>query len=930
MEDSDSSSSSCGESPHVKQHKKQLPDEKKRKKHKHRHDTQNSKVEDQESDKKKSKYKHTKRERDGDDERDSERELHKTAAAGDDCHEEAEKKVNKKKHKKTADSVEEDDEHEKGEIKCVHQSKVKGVGGKIEENGIEDGGKDIGEPKKKKRVRDESADHGEKAKTVKGGKSNESETKGAKENAVKEGKSKVDETKGVKESAVKEGKLKVDETKETVKKEGKSKVTDSKQSSKKEDKSALSEPKASMKKEDKSAVSESKASMKKEGNSALSESKENVIKEGKSKVLESKENVKKEGKSKASESKETTSKEGKAPDASETKCLERKVDTKKARVSPVEKTSDNAVKADTVKTERGNTQSRPAASVAKECSAISEAEDSNDDENERADEGDLCSSSKPSSVSSKKAPKRDSGLIACKVASAILASCQMSSTEFHDFVCARSYDVFSNGMYRKFLTQSRLAKEAWAFNVQISISKVQKLSKMLTCMLGTVKVAEKLHQQKMLAAAGDKNSKEEGLLPVGLANALHACMNSSSPPVLKRVETVWQSMLKQQQQQQISSKSSSSSRTVRCCISNVVLEDDCLEVRASYRSSQSRGSTSGAAASSKPKRKKASEDDDEEDDENDQGDGNDDRAGGAGSDNESDDCNGGNKNTDQGKLTATCSAASPASGGILHAAIVVHPDFAHFFHLFWFCSKIEHVVRHMARSWMEDFRAKGGGGTQDGLEKGVDGGNNDNSNNEEETEEEGALNMQGMCEAFASENAEIIKDMHAAFLYGHSHIIDSVYAHECMQDRQFQQGQQVAAPATSAKPQLPKPRGVLASRSGKKKGMGAAPSRKGTGGAVGGAKSTNKKGARAVVGQDDGKRTKSKKKSGSCSENTASMEEYLESCLDEVAVGSSDEDRNEDGSEEGDNDSKGVDEACVNSGDEEEEEEEEDVDDEDV
>lgn len=37
--------------------------------------------------------------------------------------------------------------------------------------------------------------------------------------------------------------------------------------------------------------------------------------------------------------------------------------------------------------------------------------------------------------------------------------------------------------------------------------------------------------------------------------------------------------------------------------------------------------------------------------------------------------------------------------------MVVHPDFEHFFHMLWYSSKIEHVVRHMGRCWMEDFQS---------------------------------------------------------------------------------------------------------------------------------------------------------------------------------------------------------------------------------
>ncbi len=40
--------------------------------------------------------------------------------------------------------------------------------------------------------------------------------------------------------------------------------------------------------------------------------------------------------------------------------------------------------------------------------------------------------------------------------------------------------------------------------------------------------------------------------------------------------------------------------------------------------------------------------------------------------------------------------------------VVVHPDLEHFFHMLWYSSKIEHVVRHMAKCWMEDFQSQSG------------------------------------------------------------------------------------------------------------------------------------------------------------------------------------------------------------------------------
>jgi hypothetical protein len=41
--------------------------------------------------------------------------------------------------------------------------------------------------------------------------------------------------------------------------------------------------------------------------------------------------------------------------------------------------------------------------------------------------------------------------------------------------------------------------------------------------------------------------------------------------------------------------------------------------------------------------------------------------------------------------------------------------------------------------------------------------------------------MQGMCESFAKDHEEVIKDMHAAMMHAFSHFVESVYSYPCMQ-----------------------------------------------------------------------------------------------------------------------------------------------------
>ena len=49
----------------------------------------------------------------------------------------------------------------------------------------------------------------------------------------------------------------------------------------------------------------------------------------------------------------------------------------------------------------------------------------------------------------------------------------LQAFEFHDYACAKAFDILSKGMYKKFLAQSRNAGEEWACNVVRSVVKVQ-------------------------------------------------------------------------------------------------------------------------------------------------------------------------------------------------------------------------------------------------------------------------------------------------------------------------------------------------------------------------------------------------------------------------------------------------------------------------
>ncbi len=97
----------------------------------------------------------------------------------------------------------------------------------------------------------------------------------------------------------------------------------------------------------------------------------------------------------------------------------------------------------------------------------------------------------------------------------------------------------------------------------------------------------------------------------------------------------------------------------------------------------------------------------------------------------------------------------------------MHPDFEHFFSMFWFCCKIEHIVRHMTKCWLED--------NSDDKQLALGGDSAEG--------EEGVLDMQSMCEKFSSEQEEYIKDMHAVATHAFSHVIHSIYTYPPMQKK---------------------------------------------------------------------------------------------------------------------------------------------------
>jgi hypothetical protein len=201
------------------------------------------------------------------------------------------------------------------------------------------------------------------------------------------------------------------------------------------------------------------------------------------------------------------------------------------------------------------------------------------------DEDGTSSAPQPTSGSKRKRsnPKKHEGIITKEAAMGMLSSLNMSASRMNDYVCAKVFNAFSSGMYFKFLAQCRAADEAWAFDVQLSISRVQKLSNMLSCVVSTVKQAE----DALLPPKDNSSSKGFGSTPpvygsARLSYAMACTMSSTSPPTLKSVELARAAVVRQ---------SALGGESVRCCVTGALLEGDCLELKPSGKGPGGVGTT---------------------------------------------------------------------------------------------------------------------------------------------------------------------------------------------------------------------------------------------------------------------------------------------------------------------------------------------------
>ncbi len=101
---------------------------------------------------------------------------------------------------------------------------------------------------------------------------------------------------------------------------------------------------------------------------------------------------------------------------------------------------------------------------------------------------------------------------------------------------------------------------------------VQKLCKLMTCVANSVKLAEEQQQQLQGPNSSDPPKRLLGAV-------MSACMNSSTPPVVRAVSTVRQAFARAHKDDDDKAWSGA----VHCSVTGALLEDSCVEVRASCK-----------------------------------------------------------------------------------------------------------------------------------------------------------------------------------------------------------------------------------------------------------------------------------------------------------------------------------------------------------
>ena len=101
--------------------------------------------------------------------------------------------------------------------------------------------------------------------------------------------------------------------------------------------------------------------------------------------------------------------------------------------------------------------------------------------------------------------------------------CSLLDHEFHDYACAKAFDILSKGMYKKFLSQSRNAGEEWACNVVHSVVSVQRV---VACIHDLIR-----DMPSWVVAEGAVASQQPPAVCIAsLAEACIEVMDAATPP----------------------------------------------------------------------------------------------------------------------------------------------------------------------------------------------------------------------------------------------------------------------------------------------------------------------------------------------------------------------------------------------------------------
>ena len=303
---------------------------------------------------------------------------------------------------------------------------------------------------------------------------------------------------------------------------------------------------------------------------------------------------------------------------------------------------------------------------------------------------------------------------------------ELEECEFHDYACAKTFDILSKGMYKKFLAQSRIDGEEWACKVVQSVTRVQQV---VSC----------IHQliQEMAVWEGRK-------MPINLSALSEACievMDAAVPPK-KRKHT-----------------------SSVCCITGIHLPaEEGVEIM-----KRKDHSSFLSIASSLPKEEGEEDHEDEEEEE------------------EEEQQVSMHPKGRGGLKRKRSEAGRNVDNGSSYQEIVVHPRFMHFFNMLWFVCRIDHVLRNIAKGWMASTNS---GAEKQRQRKKVQAHSQAKKStlNEDESaacsqialmqsmrqEEENQAEGIGLCQKFADQNAETIASMGIMFRHASRHVYNSL------------------------------------------------------------------------------------------------------------------------------------------------------------